>query len=258
MDNTPYKLGRLKRSNYLKIPHADTIRKSVALSALPQSIDYTVGMPQDLGMMLNDRLGDCTCAAFYHAIQVWSFNTQHKVLTEPDFDVEMLYEKACGYDPKTGGQGNGGIEENVLNYLLTEGAPMQSNPPHKITAFYQINVKNNQHVKETIHDCGVLYLGFVVPDYVMPQNSEPPEVWDIKPDWNGQIEGGHAVIIAGYSPQGLRVISWGKYYTMTWTFFDVFVDEGYAIVDSEWVTAKNTTPLGMSITELESVMASMR
>ena len=100
-------------------------------------------MPKNLGMMLNDTLGDCTCAAFYHAIQVWTFNaTKGKSIeTEPDSDVEKLYELACGYKPAQGGEGPGGNEQHVLKYLLTKGAPMGPNgqTTHKIDAFVEVD-----------------------------------------------------------------------------------------------------------------------
>ena len=50
-------------------------------AAPPPQVEYTKGMPKTLGMMMNDTLGDCTCAAFYHALQVWSFNaSKHKAI----------------------------------------------------------------------------------------------------------------------------------------------------------------------------------
>ena len=66
--------------------------------------------------------------------------------------------------------------------------------------------------------------------------------------------GGHAVVLAGYDAVGARVISWGMYYTMTWEFFAHFVDEVYAIADTEWFTAKGTSPGGLTPAELEAQM----
>ncbi len=86
----------------------------------PAAVDYTKGMPTDLGMMLNDSLGDCTCAAYYHARQVWTFNTG-KMVTEPDGDVEDLYVKACGYDPRKGGEGPGWRRAGRAHISVEEG-----------------------------------------------------------------------------------------------------------------------------------------
>src|SRR5271170_6620209 len=94
-----HKLGRLRRSFDPRIPHMSALLAGQTLPPPPPSVDYTTGMPPNLGMMMNDTLGDCTCAAYYHALQVWSFDASGKIDTETDNDVEELYEKACGYKP---------------------------------------------------------------------------------------------------------------------------------------------------------------
>ena len=81
------------------IRYFDLIAAAQAAATIPNSIDLLTGMSTNFGVMLNDRLGDCTCAAVYHARQVWSFNAGGKEITEVDHDVLELYEQACGYNP---------------------------------------------------------------------------------------------------------------------------------------------------------------
>ena len=180
--------------------------------------------------------------------------------TEPDSDVELLYEKACGYKPAQGGEGPGGNEQKVLTYILREGAPAGKSGTQvkKIDAFVEVAVTNLDNVKRTIADCGVCYIGFDVPQYIMPPGKPPLAVWDVDPQGDNTIVGGHAVVLAGYDAQGARVISWGQYYTMTWAFFERFVDEAYAIADPEWITAKGTTPGGLTIEQLEAAMKALK
>jgi hypothetical protein len=229
------------------------------LPAPPPSVDYTTGMPANFGMMLNDTLGDCTCAAVYHAIQVWSYKAQNQEVTEPDKDVEQLYIQACGYDPKQGGEGPGGNEQHVLSYLLSKGAPFgpAGKSRHKILAFVEVDPRNIDDVKSTINDCGVAYIGFNVPQNIMPSGAEPPSLWTYDPH-NSQIIGGHAVVLPGYDAQGPIVISWGQLYKMTWQFFSKFTDEVYAIADSFWVDAGGKTPAGMTLTQLEAQMQALK
>jgi hypothetical protein len=256
-----FKLGRLKRAFDPRIPHMSALLAGRTLPAPPPSIDYTKGMPTNLGMMLNDTLGDCTCAAVYHAIQVWSFNASGTIDTEPDSDVEKLYELACGYNPKTPGEGPGGNEQHVLTYLLRTGAPFGPSGTtfNKIAAFVEVDPRVTGDVKSTIADCGVAYIGFNVPAYIMPAGQDPPLVWDYTPaDANAKIVGGHAVVLAGYDANGARVISWGAYYTMTWAFFAKWVDEVYAIATQNWVNAKGTTPAGLSLQALEVQMQALK
>jgi hypothetical protein len=256
-----FKLGRLKRAYDPRVPHMSALLAGKTVPAPPASIDYTKGMPANLGMMLNDTLGDCTCAAVYHAIQVWSFNATGKIDTEPDSDVEKLYELACGYNPNTPGEGPGGNEQHVLKYLLRTGAPFGATgtPTHKIAAFVEVDPRIANDVKGTVADCGVAYIGFNVPAYLMPPGQDPPAVWDYTPaDANAQIVGGHAVVLAGYNSSGYRLISWGQYYTMTQAFFGKWVDEVYAIADQIWVNAKGTTPGGLTLAQLEQQMQGLK
>src|SRR5664280_1598071 len=110
------KLGRLPRVYNPAVPHMSALRGLTQPIPLPSAIDYTEGMPEDFGMMLNDRLGDCTCAAYYHAMQVWSFHTNKVdgMITQPDINVLQLYKDACGYNPNVSGTDRGGVEQNVL------------------------------------------------------------------------------------------------------------------------------------------------
>jgi hypothetical protein len=255
---TQHKLGRNHRTYDPRVPHLSALVAGQTLKPPPPSVDYTKGMPDQLGMMLNDTLGDCTCAAFYHAYQVWTFNTA-KMMTEPDPDVEKLYILACGYNPRVPGEGPGGNEQHVLTYLLNKGAPAGPGGKSKlkIAAFVEVDPRNTDDVKRTIVDCGVAYIGFNVPQNIMPQGAPPPAVWQVDPS-NPPIIGGHAVALPGYSEEGLKVISWGQYYTMTWQFFAQYVDEVYAIADAGWINAKGTTPGGLSLDELEQQMKALQ
>jgi len=255
-----FKLGRTPRAHDPRIPHLSALLAGQTITPPPPSADYTKGMPANLGMMLNDTLGDCTCAAVYHAIQVWTFNASQgkNMVTQPDSDVERLYELACGYKPNTPGEGPGGNEQHVLKYLLAKGAPTgpTGSTTDRIAAFVEVDPRNLDDVKSTINDCGVAYIGFNVPANIMPPDGEPPAVWTVVP--NAKLIGGHAVVLAGYDANGARVISWGQYYTMTWQFFSTYVDEVYAIADQDWVEATGKTPGGISLTQLEQQMQALK
>jgi hypothetical protein len=258
-----YKLGRLHRTYDPRVPHMSALLAGQKLTPPPASVYYTKGMPANLGMMLNNTLGDCTCAAVYHAFQVWSFNAggkkAAKMVTEPDSDVEKLYILADGYNPRVPGEGPGGNEQHVLTYLYQTGAPIgpKGTARHKIAAFVEVDPRNVDDVKRTINDCGLAYIGFNVPQSVQPPGAPPPSIWDYVPS-DSNIIGGHAVVLAGYDAKGARVISWGQYYTMTWKFFANFVDEVYAIADSEWVESTGKTPGGFTLEQLEAQMQALK
>jgi len=228
---------------------------------LPPVLDHTKSgtaeLPEELGMMLNNKLQNCACAAYYHARQVWTFQTTGRADTEPNANVELLYEKACGYKPAEGGEGPGGVEQHVLRFLHTEGAPVGTDGKgrEKIAAFFEIE-RRQDDVKRAIFECGVAYIGMMVPENVHPATGEPPPLWTVDPRKPKIVEG-HAVILVGYDDVGFLFISWGRRYKMTWEFFTAYVDEAYAVADHAWMSAKGRSPAGLSAQQLEEQMRSL-
>lgn len=247
------KLGRLPRKFSPKIPHFSALLQSVpTLPPLPANVDNTGGQTE-WSVMLNDSLGDCTCAAFYHARQIWSKACSNED-TQPDSSVLALYEATCGYIPGDPSTDNGGAEQDVLAYLHSTGAPLANGTRDKILAFIEVDQRNMEDVHRTIYECGLAYIGFNVPSSVMPPNGETPKVWDVVKGETDPI-GGHAIILTGYKENGnMGLISWGENYEMTPAFFSAFVDEVYAIASLDWVKATGNTPLGMTLDELASQM----
>ncbi len=212
-------------------------------------------------MMLNDQLGDCTCAAIYHALQVWTANANPPIDTEPDANVEVTYCQACGYNPGDPSTDNGGVEQNVLSYWLNTGVPVfpsvgsTGTASNRLLAFLEVDQRNLEDVKWTINDCGVAYLGINVPAYLM---NNVPQIWDVDPSEDNSIVGGHAIVAVGYNAIGPKIISWGTVYQMTWAFFSQFTDEVYALADQDWISVKGTTPGGLTVAQLEMQMQALK
>lgn len=250
------KLGRLPRKFNPRVPHLSALLsgKRRALAPPPASCDYTAALPADLGQMGNNSLGDCTCAALGHALQVWTANANPPIDTQPDSNIIQLYSEACGYRAGDSSTDQGGCEQDVLTYAMLAGIPVdEGSGRHRIVAFVEVDPSNFADVKLAIYTGGLVYLGFDVPDYIMSQ-----QVWDVQPGKTKSI-GGHAVIAAGYDDQGLHIISWGsKAYRMTWAFWSHYVDEAYLVADADWVSSTGKSPAGLSLIDLETQMEALR
>lgn len=253
-----FKLGRLGRAYSPRVPHLSAVLAGATRLQPPVSVDYTKGLPSDLGFMLNDSLGDCTCAAYYHAKQVWSFNAAGAIDTQPDSNVRALYEQACGYNPADSSTDQGGVEQDVLTYLLNTGAPIGADGSgrDKIAAFVEVDPRNFTDIRSTIYTCGVAYIGFNVPAYLMADGPAP--IWDVSNAGDQSIVGGHAVILAGYDMNGFIVVSWGRVYRMTAMFFSKYVDEVYGIVNREWFKSTGLAPWGGDIDATEAQMEALK
>jgi len=255
-----FKLGRQQREHDPRFPHMSALMAGRRPPVMPPPVDWSAKMLPDLGMMLNDQLGDCTCAAIYHMFQVWSFVATGTMYTEPDSIVLRAYELIDGYVPGDPRTDQGGVMQHVMRYWLKKGVPMSSGV-NKALAVVEIDPQSDVDVTAAIVDCGAVNIGFNVPAYLMPDNGDPPPaLWDVDPDADNHIIGGHDVIAPGFDASAtLNIISWGtRTYRMTKAFRAKFVTEMYAIANTQWVTARGTTPGGLSVTQLEQQMKALR
>lgn len=253
------KLGRGERTFNPLIPHRDSLilSPSVVLEPAPIAQNYLDALPDDLGIMANDTQGCCTSAGYYHAKQVWKKTASGLMVTEPTSNILQLYSETTGWKPSDGGEGPGAVEQDVLTYLLNTGAPIgpTGQQRHKLTAFFEVNPAKQMDVQYEINACGVVYIGFNVPAFLM--DGPPAALWDVQRS-NTSIIGGHCVILGGYDYRGVNLVSWGRKFKMTWEFFAAYVDEVYPLIDEDWVTAMGTTPSGLYIPQLIATVQALK
>ncbi len=210
------------------------------------SYDYSAKVGPDWGMMKNDSTLDCTCAAAGHAVQEWTKIASGNEVTISDDDILAAYSAVTGYPAND----NGAYEIDVLNYWRNTGIG-----GHKIQAYVALEPKNIDHVKDSIEIFGNCHIGLA-----LPQTAQDQTVWTVPsggatgpgaPDsW-----GGHAVIVVGYDPRTLTVVTWGKLKQMTWQFWQSYCDEAYAVLSPDWFTKDSRTPEGLDMTALTADLA---
>ena len=245
-------LGRKPRTFQPHIPHMSAVMAgALNLPPLPLEVDNSLACKAPFGAMLNSELGCCTIAAFYHGRQIWSQLGQDRQVTATDTQVLQLYEEACGYNPKDPSTDQGGVEQDVLTYLLQTGAPVGQGRD-KLMAFFEVDPRQRGDVQRAIFETGCCYIGIDLPSNIMPDGGDPPTTWDTDP--TSHSLGGHAVILVGYTTAGPLLISWGVKYQATWAFFEKYCAEAYALVDHAFFQAKGTTFLGMSPAQLGQQM----
>ena len=163
--------------------------------------------------------------------------------------------------PPTRAQIRGGDEQDVLTFLLNQGyiTGMRGETRHKIAAFIEADVRNQQDIQRVIFECGSSYIGFEVPKCMVRwlRDGTIPDLWDAVGNMHKSGEG-HAVLLTGFFNGGFNLISWGQKYIMSPAFFASCVDEAYGIADHEFITATGKSPLGLTITALEAQMAALK
>ena len=217
---------------------------SSALPPPPPCVEWSKGIT-NWGMMLNDKLGDCTIAGCGHAIQTWSINLG-KEITLSNSDILRAYEEWDGYKPSDPSTDQGGIELNVLKDWKNT-----SFKGHHLLAFASVNFKNITEVKQAINLFGGVYIGVA-----LPVSAQKQTTWDVVPD-DGQGDsepgswGGHCVFVNGYNESGFTCITWGELMNMTKAFWLKYVDESYCLLGADWF-AHGVAPNGFALQQLQA------
>jgi hypothetical protein len=190
-----------------------------SLPTPPASLDLTGGpnslVPsQDLLaalrlVLLNDQLGDCTCAGAGHTQALLTGNAG-SVATPTSGQVLALYEAVSGYQPGSPSTDTGADENTVLEYLCSNGFPDGT----KLSSYLALDATNATQVKQAAFLFENLYFGIELPDaWVSPFPSSDGFVWDVgQPD----PDNGHCVVSVGYNDQGVQIDTWGLFGTITW------------------------------------------
>jgi hypothetical protein len=198
-------------------------------------------------MMLNDRLGDCTCAAAGHMILEWTTNAGDPFVPR-DQQIVAAYSAIAGYDPATGANDNGAVVLDVLNYWRKQGIA-----DHKITAFVGLELKNHNDLRDATYLFENTYLGVL-----LPRTAQGQKVWSVPtggPTGQGAPGswGGHAVPVVAYDERGVTVVTWGSLLRMTWTFYDTYCDEAFAVLSEDIINqATKKAPGGFDFEALRS------
>lgn len=218
---------------------------ATAIAPPPASANYDSKVAS-WPMMMNDTLGDCTCACAGHMIEEWTTYVGN-AYTPPDAAVLKAYEAVGGYKPGQPETDRGAQVIDVLNYWRKTGLAN-----HKILAYVSLEPKNHDQVKDAVELFGNCYLGVQ-----LPISAQKQTVWAVPPggptgtgapgSW-----GGHAIPVVAYDVRGLTVVTWGALKRMTWTFLDTYCDEAFAVLSQDFINKKGIAPNQFKLAELQA------
>jgi hypothetical protein len=223
-------------------PNALFVRLTPHLLAItaPIAIDWHSKVAS-WGMMLNDQLGDCTCASCGHLILQQSTYGNRPVLVT-DGDVLKEYEFA-GYVPGNPATDQGWTVQASLDYLVKYGlAGVQ------IQAYGEIDHTNHNAVKLAVFEFGALSIGVNLPKSAM-QQFQAGQPWTVV---SSAIDGGHCILVVGYDTDYVYAVTWGQVVKIAWTWWDAYVTEAWAVITEDWDTVT-----GLSLTAFGAEWAEM-
>ena len=227
-----------------------------ALPAPPASLDISTKV-SSWGMMANDQLGDCTCAAAGHLIMEWTANAGKQTVTPTDQQIIAAYSAITGYSPVTGANDNGANEVDVLNYWRQTGIAGD-----QIGGYVALEPANHTHVMDSVYMFEGCYIGLQLPKtaQAQTQNNQP---WSVPPSGTGGDGapgswGGHAVPVVAYDTRGVTVVTWGALQIMTWSFWATYCDEAYAILSTDYINGNKQAPQGFSLQQLQADLTDLK
>jgi hypothetical protein len=222
------------------------------LPPAPPTLDLTTKV-QAWPMYSNDKIGDCTCAAAGHMIELWSALTGKQV-TPTDRQIVTMYEKVGGYNPNAGSPDNNPTDNGAVELDVLSWWHKNSLDGFKIQAFALVKPTENEHVRQTLQLFNGVYLGINLPKSAEAQVGR---LWDVPPngtsgDGAPGSWGGHAVNIVAYDQRTVTVVTWGTLQKMSWNFFNTYCDEAWALLPANW---KSKAPQGFDFKALQNDLA---
>lgn len=243
---TRVKLGKLPARTDVRTLRLAHYVNRAKLPPPPPDLDLAAAVP-DWPMYANDRIGDCTTAAAAHMIEAWTAPTRGHAVEVSEHAVLAAFDKVKQVDPRTGEEG--AVELDVLAYWRKRGIGR-----HRIGAFARVPVWDHRLVRAAAFLFGGVYIGLE-----LPLTAQRQSTWD----WTHRLDGpakpgswgGHAVDVVGYDRHALTVVTWGRLQELTWSFWDRYVDEVYAIISVDFLDEAGETPSGFDLAALKADLA---
>jgi len=204
------------------------------------AMDHYSKLPANIGMMGNDKYGDCTIAAAAHAVQEWTLYAGKPMQTIPDSAILSAYKTLSPRD-------QGCAMLDVLNYWRKTGVGGE-----KIEAFIETATGDLTQAKLAIELFGSHYIGMSLPRH----NTEGP--WTAgHPRSRPDPYLGHCVVLLGYddATKMFKAATWGEVVDMSYGWFRKYVDESYAILDNVMLSNTGKSPEGFDWAALQDDLA---
>lgn len=226
-----------------------------ALPTPPDDVDYSgPAMPAISRLYRNDVLGCCVISGIAHDIGVFTAGAAGTPVMFTDEQIVEMYGLIGGYDPRDPSTDQGCSETEALDYWH-----QHSFLGHPIAGWLTINTENVAEVKLAAFLFENLFFGIELPDE-WTQVRESGFVWDAG---TPNPRNGHCVVGCGFSPQGIKICTWGMTGTMTWEALarDVIAQSGgelHAVISPETIArATQRAPNGFSWDQLVADFAAL-
>ena len=235
----PHPVAKSKRVSFASVFGTD-------LPAPEPTRDWTDGekVRPDFG---NNTIGDCTIAAVANIIVGAMKESFGKEWYPTTGDVLSIYYKL------TGGKDTGLIVEDVLKYVMNNGAF-----GHHFIGTAAIEPGNAADIKRAIDWFGCVDLGISLPlSWKAADNWSMDGYFALSHRWRPGSWGGHSVCAEKYDADFLYVWSWGELVPLSFDAAGVYCDTVDAVLTASWIK-KGKSPANIGLSVLEERMAAFK
>ena len=201
-----------------------------------QLLETTTSWP----MLANDRFNCCTSAAAGHMVHHWTAANKNGIFLTDD-DIIRAHAQLTG--------------ERLMDCVsMLDALKFWRNAGignHRIASFLAASPADPDQLRCIVHLFGSAYIGLDLPNFVCagPPLSWPQTPWIVSSTAQGadlvpRDANGHCVTAVGYSEEGVYVVTWGTFKTMSWDFYQRYNVETYAILSTDWVKENEACPSG--------------
>lgn len=213
---------------------------------LPDVFSHAHGY--NLGMLGNDRVGDCVIADMIHRIMIFASGTKRPIPWFNDATAIALYSRITGYNPRAPLDENGenptdqGTDmEEAERWWRHYGIADANSINHGIKAYGSIAHHSMDHLLKAAYLFGAVGIGVRLPQSAVDAMDEPPVVWAYHP--GSPSVGGHAVTLTGRTASGnYELITWGQIVEATPKFMARQLDEALCSFSQEYLMATGKSP----------------
>jgi hypothetical protein len=235
MTSPPGRYATGKRPAQPARPH---LRLSAALTgplpAPPSAVDYS--HVSTWGMLGNADVGDCVEAYMGHAVEQATAYTSIEQSVSDSATI-ALYSAITGYNPNDPGTDQGTLMQDAFSFWRKRGIF----GGHVIAAYAAVALTDWAEIGNAVDLFGHVALGFNFPQSAMDQfNAGEP--WTVVP--GSPLEGGHCVMLVGYDPDWLYVVTWGRVQKMARAFWEKYTDEAWVVVTRDTITVQGANAFG--------------
>lgn len=251
----PYKYGKQPAKPDPKLFKLTQFAEPVQLTPAPVGFGHEE-IITNWGVLANNRVGDCVIAGGEHETMMFN-KIAGRDVSFTDTTAIKDYGAIGGYVEGDESTDNGCDMQTAMIYRRQTGLVDANGNMHKIGAYVGLEVGNFNELLKALYVFDAVGIGIECPAYIMDQFNEG-KPWDLNPDGDQTIEGGHYIPVVGYPEQDVvNVITWGEVQKMTRAFYEKFNDESYGFFSEESLV-NGKSPEGFDLAALQAAITALQ